>query len=731
MDDDEMKNNLNPNDERNNNNNNNENNIENKNQILNGRNDKNNDNNNGIENDNLNIESNSNTINSTEQVKPKKIKKKKKHRFLKFLLIVFLIIVGIKVFHIVKDAYNKKKFDEFVANNILVLPSEEIKLTSEELKQDTNSDGISNEDKIKLGLDILSDDTDGDGLTDYDEINVYHSDPKKYSTSGDILSDGYKIQKGYDINKYYGNSATITTENKNITLTVDNAEDIEAYYKEYNGTVPSEYTLAMKPFRIYSYTGQAEVKIENPNYYEVISYDNINKKATDIEFQVKDNSIIFNITNDNPILIVFKNNLLDKLGSTINSRININNNVDSEYIVIAMPIFNVFFDVPIYIFQVNNFQYKNSNNTVLENKLNSKNDNIFKVVVSYINSFGAKVLDFFFGRIENQLASYTADSEEASFIHWFLIYKHVNSSTDLENYLFGETEDNNENTNKEKEEEIKYDFENKYDNAKGSYYADSGFSVTKNAFNFSNLSTAVSEGGVCMGFAHVTSNMYNGGNLAKSIKSKYDLSNNAYNTIWNKQLYSYKATSDLATYADEISGNEPKLDSSNMEQPDAEVVKTIEYYFETINSKVRMKKFSWAWNSAGGKQTYISSDTINNLVSKFKSGKIVSVLLLADGQHAINAYKIVEDQDDEDILYLKAYDNNFPADMWWNEARNGKQKYDVTITLKRCYKNTIFGGTKTYYLYDYNPLNNDNYHYGNISGGTDFIVFIDENGNTV
>ena len=672
----------------------------------------------------IDIENNASNAIPTENGKKTKNKKKKKHRFLKFLIIVFIIIAGIKIINIVKDAYNKKKFDEAVANNLLVLPSEEIHLTEEELNQDTNSDGISNRDKINLGLDILSDDTDEDGLTDYDEINVYHSDPTKYSTSGDIYSDYYKVQKGYDINKNYGNSATIATENKDITLIVDDAKDVEAYYKEYKGSIPSEYNLAMIPFRIYSFTGQVEVKIENPSYYEVISYDNFNKKSQTIKHQTVENGITFYVENDNPILIVYKNNVLDKLGGMINSKINITNKKDSEYIVLASPILTAIFDYPVYVLPINNFKVKNSNNIILEKRINTKTNNAFKVVVGYINSFAAKLLDWVFGTIQKIFDSINANGD-VPFVRTFLAYKHLHSSTGLEYFLL--------NLNKENEvnEEEKYEFETKYDYKEGDYYADSGFSVTKNAFNFANLTTAVSSGGVCMGFAHVTANMYNGGNLPKIVNNQYNLSKDDYNTIWNKQLYSYIATSDLATYADEIPENEPLLNSAKMPEPDAEVVKTIEYYFITINDKVRWKKVGWALNEAGERQTHIKSQTIDNLVSKFRNGEIVSTLLLGEGQHAINVYKIVEDQDDEDILYLKAYDNNFPADKWWNEARNSKQKYDITITLKRCYKKTLFGGVKSYYLYDYNPINNEGYHYGSFSGGTDFLVFVDENGNTV
>jgi hypothetical protein len=660
--------------------------------------------------------------------KVQKKKKKKKHGFLKFLLVVLLLFILIKLIKWGISYYNEKQFDEFVKENILVNENEEIKLTESELKEDTNGDGLTNEEKIRLGLDILSDDTDGDGLTDYDEIYVYGSDPTKYSTSGDVLSDAYKIAKGYDINTYYSDSTVIKVTD-NMSLTLDDAKDIEAYYKEYTGSVPSKYTIAMTPFRVYSFTGQIEVKIDNPEYYEVISYDNINKEETELESNATENALVFEISNDNPILIVYKEDMVSKINDTINSKLNFNNSKDSEYVVIATPIFNMFFGVPVYIFEVNDLKVKNNNNVIIENKLNSKSEKIFTVSVSYISSFGAKVLDFIFGRLENQLATY-AETEDSSWISYFIIYKHLNSSINLENYLFGESTEE-EQQEEDNTENVIYEFENKYSNTSGAYYADSGFSVTVNAFNFANLSTTVSNGGVCLGFAHFTTNIYNNGNISKTIKKSYDLSSNSYNIIWNKKLYSYQASSDLATYADDIKGNEPTLDSATMDEPDAEVVKALEYYWDTLNSKLRFKKFSWAWNAAGGNQTYISSDTIDNLVENFKNGKIVTLILCANSQHAINAYKIVESEDDSDILYLKAYDNNFPADMWWNKARNGKEKYDITITLKRCYKNTLFGGVKTYYLYDYNPLNNDSYYYSSINGGTDYIIFIDENGNSI
>lgn len=41
-------------------------------------------------------------------------------------------------------------------------------------------------------------DCDGDGLTDWEEVNTYGSNPENPSTAGDGLSDGWKVQYGFD-----------------------------------------------------------------------------------------------------------------------------------------------------------------------------------------------------------------------------------------------------------------------------------------------------------------------------------------------------------------------------------------------------------------------------------------------------------------------------------------------------------------------------------------------------
>lgn len=65
---------------------------------------------------------------------------------------------------------------------------------------DTDGDGLSNAQEIELGTDPQNDDTDGDGLKDGEEVNDYHTDPLTADTDGDGLPDGDEPHIGLDPN---------------------------------------------------------------------------------------------------------------------------------------------------------------------------------------------------------------------------------------------------------------------------------------------------------------------------------------------------------------------------------------------------------------------------------------------------------------------------------------------------------------------------------------------------
>ncbi len=680
---------------------------------------------------------------------------KKKHRFIKFLIFVCvfcLIVVGIlKVINI----YDNYTYNKNLLELVKLEPDVDIKLTSEELSQDTDEDGIINSKELELGLDLIDPDTDGDGLNDIDEINVHHSDPKKYSTSGDIFGDGYKIQNNIDIGSVYKEDLVIKTENENITLFVKRAQDMEAVYKLYDGSIPSGYVLAesIKPFRVYSFGGNAKINISEPNDYEVISYDNINKVASKAKYKREKSSISIEIQNDNPLLIVYTKSAIKRLfdnASIAQSDAAGSYNIDSDYIVIAFPILNVLSNVPIYIFESDNTGLK-TENKALVNEINTKIDeesikynkennktSSYKPLIKHVHvhGFAIKMLDIIFNKIFGQ-SSNESDSTSSSWTNLIFLYRHLHGKQNLFNFFFGYSD-------KEGKQDIPQAIINddKYQNTSGEIYADSGFSVSENAFRFENLSTEESEGGVCAGFAGVTTKIFNNSPIGRADENdnftytttSYDLTPGEYDDIFNKLLYKYEPTSEgLITYSDDIKGN-VKLDSSKMPVFDNQVVKLLNFYYTKENNGRFVSGFKRKMDLKNGIKTPIPGDTINKVVEIFKSGKIVTVSMKGGpGGHAINAYKIAQDKNNPDILYIKVYDSNLPNDMSWANIKddndNSKKKYDTTITLKRFYKRNMFGKEVEYYNFDYSPFGKDrSYSWGDIDKtDIDNLRFFDEN----
>lgn len=58
---------------------------------------------------------------------------------------------------------------------------------------DSDNDGLSNADEIELGTDPNKEDSDGDGLKDGEEVGTYGTDPLKVDTDDDGLEDGDEI----------------------------------------------------------------------------------------------------------------------------------------------------------------------------------------------------------------------------------------------------------------------------------------------------------------------------------------------------------------------------------------------------------------------------------------------------------------------------------------------------------------------------------------------------------
>ncbi len=66
--------------------------------------------------------------------------------------------------------------------------------------QDTDGDGLNDEEETTLGTDFRRIDTDGDGLFDKEEVTIYKTNPLNPDTDGDSYEDGEEVKKLYNPN---------------------------------------------------------------------------------------------------------------------------------------------------------------------------------------------------------------------------------------------------------------------------------------------------------------------------------------------------------------------------------------------------------------------------------------------------------------------------------------------------------------------------------------------------
>jgi outer membrane protein OmpA-like peptidoglycan-associated protein len=65
-------------------------------------------------------------------------------------------------------------------------------------ENDSDGDGLSDEEEAKIGTDPNNPDTDGDGLLDGEEVEEYKTDPKNPDTDGGGVNDGIEVKNGAD-----------------------------------------------------------------------------------------------------------------------------------------------------------------------------------------------------------------------------------------------------------------------------------------------------------------------------------------------------------------------------------------------------------------------------------------------------------------------------------------------------------------------------------------------------
>lgn len=224
------------------------------------------------------------------------------------LILIFIILVSVIVG--MNIYFSKKNFKQYEEKNTSSKNTEkleledlpeyeedfEFKLTDENKSQDSDGDGLTNEKEVELGTDPMVEDTDLDGLTDGDEVNKHKSDPLKFSTSGDDISDSIKVKLKLDLEtKYSEDDIEIENieANSKVTLIPD---DIESYangkFEEYY--VDTNTNSTEKIFSVFGFVGDIEYQVSaTKNIILLTDYEG--KYEEYDKYEVEDGKLVITI----------------------------------------------------------------------------------------------------------------------------------------------------------------------------------------------------------------------------------------------------------------------------------------------------------------------------------------------------------------------------------------------------------------------------------------------------
>lgn len=654
-----------------------------------------------------------------------------------------------------KNPQFEKEIDEIIQNSI-VISSEETYQQLENSKESlaeipSDIKGMTKLDKYNMGLDIQDgSDTDQDGLTDKEEIEVYGTDPTKKSTSGDLYTDGYKIEHTLNVNEVYdyeGEKKAKNNKCSEVSLDIDDIADLSAVVEDITGLWQFAYADStsgdwlgnlniLKEYRIYNYTGNLEIDLTDIVKESSISADKIcalfvmenyangwNKMLNqDYNCYVDGNTLIIegHTFNSGEVLMLYEDTELARQSvnldtSIFNGLINANTyeerneNEEGGDILITFNLFSALTrgrpsirytstgnaEDDAFIIETAIGVAKWLSDADLDNdwtdplEINSSHcKEISPKMYSFIDGFYRTVMpDFVNANWKNIITIIDTD------VIVEMLEEAEDSPLKVYNYKNGMRYE----VDKDKETQTLYDSQGRLV-WKASYLPKEGFDIKRDRLPFGNFNTHYSIGGHCAGITQFMNIANNTQNIPETgVYTSKDGNTFSWNLLKGKDTDNIKLVEDreliLYKNSDFVENHISKNDSdrliSGLSQGELEFVNMIEAYHSMINDLNKYGKID-------GKTNY-SYELIEEMTDRLDNGQILGCGFIL--------YKY-NDGSKDTYQFLKDNGVNAPAEnsLYFNGG-HAVNIYDY----KRIDDNTIY-----FYVYDSNIPDNNAYTGGRL-----------------
>jgi len=112
------------------------------------------------------------------------------------LIVVAVGLVALTAMFLQRPAGNRATNDQSIVNSGQA-ESAPVDRNPTRPIQDTDADGLTDEEEIQLGTSPGKPDSDNDELLDFDEVKLYGSNPNKSDSDGDGFSDGSEVKRQF------------------------------------------------------------------------------------------------------------------------------------------------------------------------------------------------------------------------------------------------------------------------------------------------------------------------------------------------------------------------------------------------------------------------------------------------------------------------------------------------------------------------------------------------------